>query len=59
MSDIVMNQLSMMVLCCPLRSCNWTSEDVRGISLVDQEHVAGEHLRHHRSDIEVMWAAIQ
>lgn len=56
MSEI--SDQSQCVMLCVFRSCNWQSEDVRGISLADQEHVVSEHLRHHRSEIALMYRAI-
>jgi len=55
---IEMTQLSVIVMTCPFRSCNWQSEDTRTMTLADQEHITREHLQHHRTQIRLMARAL-
>lgn len=53
-----LGQFSVCVMTCVFRTCNWTSEDTRSLSIADQEHIVTEHLQHHRSEIRLMYKAI-
>lgn len=50
--SLIMSDRSVAVMLCPLRLCDWHSEDVRTMPLPVQEEVVGLHLlREHEHEL--------